>query len=55
MNRTERYLDLWIQDIEASLNKLQINYPDTYGQALIQWRMHTETHQEEDINRKRTA
>ena len=55
MNRTKRYLDLWIQEIEASLNKLQIKYPDTYGQALAQWWMHTKTHQEEDINRKRTT
>ena len=54
MNSTEKYLDLWIQEVEASLNNLKIKYPETYGQALAQWRMCTKTHQEEDINRKRT-
>ena len=55
MSRTEQYLDLWIQEVEASLNSLQITYPDTYGQALVRWRMYTDARQKEDLDRKRQA
>ena len=50
-NSTEKYIQTRIREIHEDLTNLPIHYPDTYGQALINWRRSTNTNQEKNLNR----
>lgn len=39
-----------IDEIREELINLQIHYPDTYAQALVNWRRSTHTRQEKNLD-----
>ncbi len=50
-NSIEKYIQMRIEEIRQELINLQIHYPDTYAQALVNWHRSTRTHQKENLDR----
>ncbi len=47
----EQFIRMRIREIAEDLINIPTRYPDTYGQALVNWRRSTHSSQKENIDR----